>query len=156
MSLSVADLHVGSAVYSKQGEKVGRLRFMSVDPGSESVSHLVLEKGMLLHNDVLAPVHFVERILYRGIFLTISSEEVSALPEFQEGRYLARERYHHNNDRGERGNIDRGERGNIGERGDHHVPRHHNSGGGQGGHEGGQGGGGVHRRSSSSRRFRRN
>ncbi len=147
MSLSVADLHVGSAVYSKEGEKVGRLRFMSVDPGSESVSHLVLEKGMLLANDVLAPVHCVERILYRGIFLTISSEEVSALPEFQEGRYLARERYHHNNN-------ERGERGNIGDRGDRgeqqHMPRHHN-GGGQGNDGGGQGGG-AHRR---SRRFRR-
>lgn len=137
MSLSVADLHVGSAVYSKEGEKVGRLRFMMVDPGSESVSHLVLEKGMLLHNDVLAPVHSVERILFRGIFLTISSEEVSALPEFQEGRYLARERHHHNN------GGDRGER-------DHHVPRHHGGGHDGGGNSGG--GGGGHRR---SRRFRR-
>jgi uncharacterized protein YrrD len=139
VSLSVADLHVGSAVYSKEGEKVGRLRFMMVDPGSESVSHLVLEKGMLLHSDVLAPVPSVDRILYRGIFLNISSEEVLNLPEFQEGRYLARERHHHNNggdrgERGERGDRDRGER--------EHMPRHH-------GHEGG---GGGHRR---SRRFRR-
>ena len=135
MSLSVADLHVGSAVYSKEGEKVGRLRFMMVDPGSESVSHLVLEKGMLLPNDVLAPVHSVERILFRGIFLTISSEDVLALPEFQEGRYLARERHHHSNG------------GDRGERSDHHVPRHH------GGHDGGgNGGGGAHRRRG---RFRR-
>ena len=132
MSLSVADLHVGSAVYSKEGEKVGRLRFMMVDPGSESVSHLVLEKGMLLHSDVLAPVHSVEQILYRGIFLNIPSEDVAALPEFQEGRYLARERHHHSN------NGDGGER---------HMPRHH------GHHEGsGGGGGGGHRRRG---RFRR-
>lgn len=133
MSLSVADLHVGSAVYSKEGEKVGRLRFMMVDPGSESVSHLVLEKGMLLHADVLAPVLSVERILFRGIFLNITSEEVSNLPEFQEGRYLARERHHHHSNGGDRG-----------ERENHHMPRHH------GNHEGG--GGGGHRR---SRRFRR-
>lgn len=144
MSLSVADLHVGSAVYSKEGEKVGRLRFMMVDPGEQSVSHLVLEKGMLLHSDVLAPVLSVERILYRGIFLNISSEDVLNLPEFQEGRYLARERHHHNNggDRGERG-----DRENRENRGDHHVPRHH---GGHGNHDSGAGGG--HRR---SRRFRR-
>jgi hypothetical protein len=132
VSLSVADLHVGSAVYSKEGEKVGRLRFMSVDPGSESVSHLVLEKGMLLQADVLAPVNCVERILYRGIFLNISSEEVAGLPEFQEGRYLARER-HHGGDR---------------ER-DHHMPRHHGHSHGHS-HEGG--GGGGHRRRG---RFRR-
>ena len=135
MSVSVADLHVGSAVYSKEGEKVGRLRFMSVDPGSESVSHLVLEKGMLLHADVLAPVQSVERILHRGIFLNISSEDVLNLPEFQEGRYLARERHHgHHNNGGDRG--ERGER-------EHHVPRHHS-------HEGS--GGGNHRRRG---RFRR-
>jgi sporulation protein YlmC with PRC-barrel domain len=141
VSLSVADLHVGSAVYSKEGEKVGRLRFMMVDPGEQSVSHLVLEKGMLLHADVLAPVLSVERILYRGIFLNISSEDVLNLPEFQEGRYLARERHNHSN------GGDRGDRENRENRGDHHVPRHH---GGHGNHDGGSGGG--HRR---SRRFRR-
>ncbi len=147
MSLSVADLHVGSAVYSKEGEKVGRLRFMMVDSGSESVSHLVLEKGMLLHNDVLAPVHSVERILFRGIFLTISSEEVSALPEFQEGRYLARERHHHNNG-GDRDNRDNRENRENRDRGDHQMHRHHS-----GGHDnGGNGGGGGHRRRG---RFRR-
>lgn len=151
MSLSVADLHVGSAVYSKEGEKVGRLRFMMVDPGEQSVSHLVLEKGMLLHSDVLAPVLSVEKILYRGIFLNISSEDVLNLPEFQEGRYLARERHQHNNggDRGERGDRDnRGNGDNRDNRGDHHVPRHH--GGQHGNHESSAGGG--HRR---SRRFRR-
>lgn len=116
MSLSVADLHVGSAVYSKEGEKVGRLRFMMVDPSSESVSHLILEKGMLLQSDALAPVQSVERILHRGIFLNISSDVVAALPEFQEGRYLARERHHHSNG------------------GEHHVPRHHNHEGGGSGH----------------------
>lgn len=136
MSLSVADLHVGSAVYSKEGEKVGRLRFMMVDPGSESVSHLVLEKGMLLHSDVLAPVHSVEKILFRGIFLTINSEEVLALPEFQEGRYLARERHHHHHHNG-------GDREPRENRGDYPMHRHHDQ-----GHQGG----GQRRRG----RFRRN
>ena len=135
MSLTVADLHVGSAVYSREGEKVGRLRFMMVDPGSESVSHLVLEKGMLLHADVLASVMSVDKILYRGIFLNISSEEALNLPEFQEGRYLARERHQHR------------------DHDDRQVPRHHahetasNNGGG---HRGGAGQGGR------PRRFRRN
>jgi len=86
--ISVADLHVGSAVYSSRMEKIGRLRFMVVDPDSESVSHLVLEKGMLLGHDVLAPVTAVSQVLHRGIFLSLSSEEILALPEFLEHRYL--------------------------------------------------------------------
>src|ERR1022692_4754362 len=106
----VADLHVGSAVYSSNGEKVGRLRFMMVDPDSETVSHLVLEKGMLLSQDVLAPVTSVNQLLYRGIFLNLTSEAVLALPEFNEARYLQRERSQgghdgrpHHHDRGDRG-----------------------------------------------------
>ena len=120
----VADLHVGSAVYSSEGEKVGRLRFMMVDPDSETVSHLILEKGMLLSQDVLAPVTSVNQILYRGIFLGLSSEEVLALPEFNEARYLQRERAQgggegregrpHHHDRGDRDNRDRGEGGGGG------------------------------------------
>ena len=117
----VADLHVGSAVYSSEGEKVGRLRFMMVDPDSETVSHLILEKGMLLSQDVLASVTSVKQILYRGIFLGLSSEEVLALPEFNEARYLQRERaqggggHEHRPQHHERDNRDnRGDRGDGG------------------------------------------
>ena len=115
----VADLHVGSAVYSSDGEKVGRLRFMVVDPDSETVSHLVLEKGMLLSQDVLAPVTNVNELKYRGIFLSLSSEAVLALPEFNEGRYLQRERGQggHEGHHQDRGRDDRGDRGDRGDGG---------------------------------------
>ena len=132
-----ADLHVGSAIYDSRGEKVGRLRFMMVDPDSETFSHLVLEKGMLLSQDVLAPVSSVQQILYRGIFLNLTSEEVLALPEFNEARYLQRERNHGGHEGRQHHHHDRGDRGDRGDRNDRQ--------------EGG-GGGGGHRR---GRRFRR-
>jgi hypothetical protein len=89
---------------------------MVVDPDSESVSHLVLEKGMLLGHDVLAPVTSVSQVLHRGIFLSLTSEEILALPEFLEHRYLTRERggdrddERQHRDRGDRDNRDRGPR----------------------------------------------
>ncbi len=131
--ISVIDLHVGSAVYSSKMEKIGRLRFMVVDPDSESVSHLVLEKGMLLAHDVLAPVTSVNQVLHRGIFLSITSEEILALPEFLEHRYLTRGRDNDRDDEqpGPRQHRDRNDRG-----------------------PGGGGGHGGHRR--PHKRFRRN
>lgn len=118
----VADLHVGSAVYSSQGEKVGRLRFIMVDPESQAVSHLVLEKGMLLSQDVLAPVETVQQLLFRGIFLSLSSEQVLQLPAFDEMRYIQRERMLGNTGEG-RGYNDRDREGGEGQ-------QHRNHGGG--------------------------
>jgi sporulation protein YlmC with PRC-barrel domain len=82
-------LHVGAAVYTANGEKVGKLRFVVVDPESEVVTHLVLERGMMLSRDVLAPIGVVGKVMHRGIFLTVSPEEVQELPDFAEGRYLS-------------------------------------------------------------------
>ena len=84
-------LHVGSNVYTRTGEKIGRLRFMVVNQESASVSHLVLEKGMMLNNDVLAPVESVAHVLHRGIFLNLEREQVVELPEFVEKQFHTRE-----------------------------------------------------------------
>lgn len=82
-------LHVGAAVYTANGEKVGKLRFVVVEPETENVSHLVLERGMMLSRDVLAPIGVVGKVMHRGIFLTISPDEVQELADFAEGRYLS-------------------------------------------------------------------
>lgn len=82
-------LHVGAAVYTATGEKVGKLRFVVVEPETEVVTHLVLERGMMLSRDVLAPIGVVGRVMHRGIFLTISADEVQELADFAEGRYLS-------------------------------------------------------------------
>lgn len=82
-------LHVGAAVYTANGEKVGKLRFVVVEPETEAVTHLVLERGMMLSRDVLAPIGVVGKVMNRGIFLTISPEEVQELADFTEGRFLS-------------------------------------------------------------------
>ncbi|MGE0489480.1 MAG: PRC-barrel domain-containing protein [Vulcanimicrobiota bacterium] len=126
------ELHVGSNVYTRNGEKIGRLRFMVVNPDTASVSHLVLEKGMMLASDALAPVNSVGRVLHRGIFLNLSAEDVAELPEFAEGRYLQHQRGDHDGGGNERGG---------------------GGGGGGGGRHGGGGGGGGGRRGKG--RYRR-
>ncbi len=94
------ELHVGSNVYSVDGEKVGRLRFLMVDPESASVSHLVLEKGHFLTNDVMVPTEHVGQVLHRGIYLTANRGQLLDMEEFPESAYTGRER----NDRSDRNN----------------------------------------------------
>ena len=96
------ELHVGSNVYTVDGEKVGRLRFIMVDPDTASVSHLVLEKSSFLGRDIMVPTDRVGQVLHRGIYLTANIGELVDMEEFPESNYnngKDRER----NDRGHSG-----------------------------------------------------
>lgn len=86
------ELHVGSNVYTIDGEKVGRLRFIMVDPDTASVSHLVLEKSSFLEKDVMVPTDRVGQVLHRGIFLTANIGELVDMEEFPESEYGGRDR----------------------------------------------------------------
>ena len=86
------ELHVGSNVYTIDGEKVGRLRFIMVDPETASVSHLVLEKSSFLEKDVMVPTDRVGQVLHRGIFLTANIGELLDMEEFPESEYGGRDR----------------------------------------------------------------
>jgi sporulation protein YlmC with PRC-barrel domain len=112
------ELHVGSNVYTIDGEKIGRLRFLMVDPDTASVSHLVLEKSSYINNDVMVPTDRVGQVLNRGIYLTANLGEIIDMEEFPESAYTGQrgdrsERAERNNsERGERGNSERGSNGN--------------------------------------------
>ena len=97
------ELHVGSNVYTIDGEKVGRLRFIMVDPETASVSHLVLEKSSFLEKDIMVPTDRVGQVLHRGIFLTANIGELVDMEEFPESEYGGR-------DRDDRGGNNRGGR----------------------------------------------
>ncbi len=104
------ELHVGSNCYTIDGEKVGRLRFLVVDPDTASVSHLVLEKSSYIHNDVMVPTDRVGQVLNRGIFLTANLGELIDMEEFPESAYTGQ--------RGDRSERSEGNGGNVGNRQD--------------------------------------
>lgn len=107
------ELHVGSNVYTIDGEKVGRLRFLMVDPDTASVSHLVLEKSSYVNADVMIPTDRVGQVLNRGIYLTANLGEIIDMEEFPEAAYSGQR----GGDRGERQERDRND-GNREGRGD--------------------------------------
>jgi hypothetical protein len=111
------ELHVGSNCYTIDGEKIGRLRFLVVDPETASVSHLVLEKSSYINADVMVPTDRVGQVLNRGIYLTANLGEIIDMEEFPESAYTGQRS--ERGDRGERqdGRGDRQERHDRPERG---------------------------------------
>lgn len=116
------ELHVGSNVYTIDGEKVGRLRFIMVDPDTASVSHLVLEKSSFLEKDIMVPTDRVGQVLHRGIFLTANIGELLDMEEFPESEYGGRDR----GDRDSGGSSNSGNNNNRGRRGKRYR-RHRNN-----------------------------
>ena len=124
------ELHVGSNVYTIDGEKIGRLRFLMVDPDTASVSHLVLEKSSYINNDVMVPTDRVGQVLNRGIYLTANLGEIIDMEEFPESAYTGQRG--DRSERGERGNSERpegrdrgnSERGSNGNRRNKRYRRH--------------------------------
>ncbi len=107
MSQNSPELHVGANVYTIDGEKVGKLRFIMVDPDTASISHLVLEKSSYVTADVMIPTERVGQVLNRGIYLTATLGELIDMEEFPEAAYAGRD-----GQRGERERDSRPERGN--------------------------------------------
>ncbi len=84
-----SDLHMGSPIYSANGEKIGRLRFTVSDPEPPySVRQLIIEKGMLLQRDATIQVEAVLASEKSGIRLLLTNEQILEMPEFAEGRWF--------------------------------------------------------------------
>ncbi len=84
-----SDLHMGSPIYSANGEKVGRLRFTISDPEPPyAVRQLIIERGMLLQRDATIPVESVLASEKSGIRLLLTNEQLLEMPEFAEGRWF--------------------------------------------------------------------
>lgn len=89
--LKASDLHMGTPIYSSDGQKVGLLRFVILDPESCDVRQLVIEKGMTLERDAVAPVTALRAVRHSGLFLNLTANQVAELPEFAEQEYLQRD-----------------------------------------------------------------
>jgi hypothetical protein len=54
-----------------------------MDPHTQRVTDLIVERGFLLTTDRVLPADVVERATREGIYLSISSEELGGYPEYR-------------------------------------------------------------------------
>ena len=59
MTITDYDFKIGAPVLAAEG-KVGQLKYVVVDPHTEVVTHLVVERGLLVRHDIVVPVGWVE------------------------------------------------------------------------------------------------
>jgi osmotically-inducible protein OsmY/sporulation protein YlmC with PRC-barrel domain len=71
-----------------QDGAAGRLKFVVVDPDDGEATDLIVERGALLHRDVVVPIGWVERATEDTIFLNARLDDLKALPEYDEVEFI--------------------------------------------------------------------
>lgn len=78
----------GASVYTEDGERVGQIDRVVIDPGSKEVTHLVVEKGFLFTEDKVVPISLIGPTREEKITLRKNVSDLEKLPDFIESNYI--------------------------------------------------------------------
>jgi uncharacterized protein YrrD len=81
-------------VLTANGEKVGEIDRVVIDPKNDEVSHIVIRKGFLFTKDKVVPVSMISTATGEPLVLNVSKETVDSLPDFEETHYIPRNDEH--------------------------------------------------------------
>jgi osmotically-inducible protein OsmY len=77
------DLNIGTSVHCTDGD-CGKLFKVVIDPHTQRVTDLIVKRGFLLTTDRVLPAGTVERATGEQIYLSVSSQDLAAYPEYRE------------------------------------------------------------------------
>jgi uncharacterized protein YrrD len=73
----------GTDVISSDGEHVGDVERLSVEPDSNKVTHFVISQGLLFKDRKLVPVHWVKSVEEDKVHLVVSTRLLERLPSYE-------------------------------------------------------------------------
>jgi uncharacterized protein YrrD len=65
MTMTDYDFKIGAPVLASEG-KIGQLKYVVVAPNAEVVTHLVVERGLLVRHDIVVPLGGSSRPTHKG------------------------------------------------------------------------------------------
>ena len=77
-------LKEGTDVMSSEGEHVGDVERLVVEPESNRVTHFVISQGVLFKDRKLVPMHWVRSIGEEKVDLSVTSQLLEQLPSYEE------------------------------------------------------------------------
>jgi len=81
------EIEVGADVVCSDGEKVGSVDFVVVDPASFHITDVVVSTGPVLGRDIIVPLGSVERIEPKRVVLTLDKPALERCPDYVEINY---------------------------------------------------------------------
>ena len=81
------ELPIGADVVCRDGE-AGRLKYVAVDPVTNTITDLIVEHGVVLKRDFVVPVRWVDRSDAHQIMLNAQIADLALLPEYREVEFM--------------------------------------------------------------------
>src|SRR5512138_3834412 len=81
------EIKEGTSVFTSDGKEVGKINRFVLDPGTNEVTHIVVQKGWLLPEDKVIPI---QMIASAGEDQVVLKEDINLdeLPSFEERQYI--------------------------------------------------------------------
>lgn len=77
-----------ASIYTANGDELGRLERMVVDPPTGEVTHIVIRKGWFFQEERVVPIELVDSAEEDKIRLREEIEDLESLPVFEEQHYV--------------------------------------------------------------------
>jgi uncharacterized protein YrrD len=75
-------------VVTSEGDKVGQIDRVVIDPGSKELTHLVVKKGLLFTEDKVISLDLVETATEDRIVLKVGPQDPDDFPDFEETHFI--------------------------------------------------------------------
>lgn len=82
------ELKEGTDVFTASGEQVGKINRFVLDPGTNEVTHIVVEKGWLLPADKVVPIAMISSATEERVVLSEDVGNFEQLPAFEETHFV--------------------------------------------------------------------
>jgi uncharacterized protein YrrD len=76
-------LEEGAKVISSDGEQVGDIERIFTDPQEDRATHLLISEGLFLKEKKLVPTNWITNIFEEMVHLSVDSDTIDSLPEYQ-------------------------------------------------------------------------
>lgn len=77
----------GASVVTVDGKEAGHIDRVVIDPGSDEITHLVIQRGLLQRQDKVVPIATVTIEPEGQLMVHMKSDELALLPDLEEERY---------------------------------------------------------------------
>lgn len=82
------ELKEGTSVFTASGEEVGKINRFVLDPSTNEVTHIVVQKGWLLPEDKVVPLRMISSATEERVVLDEDTGNFDQLPPFEEAHYV--------------------------------------------------------------------
>jgi uncharacterized protein YrrD len=81
-------LELGTDIISSDGEKLGTVDSLVVDPHTGKVQSIIVRKGFLFPVDKILPIDMVARVGDEGVTVNVTKHDVDQLAEYMDANYM--------------------------------------------------------------------